>query len=181
MLQHINTNNILHNHQYGFRKKHSAYMALLDLTDKISTALENKEYALGIFLDLSKAFDTVNYTVLLSKLNRYGFQGAVFDWLQNYITDRQQYVTIKNTESSRATLTCGVAQGSILGPLLFLIYINDLPAVSRTMFSILFADDTNVILSHKNFKTLVNEANQGLILLNKWFQLNKLSLNIKKN
>ena len=74
-------------------------MALLDLTDKISTALENKEYALGISLDLSRAFDTVNYTILLSKLNRYGFQGTVFDWLQNYITDRQKYVTITKLQN----------------------------------------------------------------------------------
>lgn len=155
-------------------------MALLDLVDKISTALDNNEYAIGIFLDLSKAFDTVNHAILLSKLHRYGFQGNVFLWLKSYITDRQQYVYVNNCKSNIATLTCGVAQGSVLGPLLFLLYINDLASVSNNIFPILFADDTNFVLSSKHFKTLINEANTGLLAFSKWFRLNKLSINIKK-
>ena len=129
ILQHINSNKLLYNHQYGFRKNHSAFMALIELTEKISTALHNNEFAIGIFLDLSKAFDTVNHDILRLKLSRYGFQGNVFKWLKNYVTNRHQFVSVKNTKSDRAILSYGVAQGSILGPLLFLIYINDLAAV----------------------------------------------------
>ncbi len=155
-------------------------MALLDLTDKILTALDNNEYAIGIFLDLSKAFDTVNHNILLSKLHRYGFHGNVLQWLKNYVTDRQQFVFVNNCKSNIATLSCGVAQGSILGPLLFLIYINDIASVHSTIFPILFADDTNFVLSNKHIKTLIKEANTGLSAYSKWFKLNKLTINIKK-
>lgn len=108
---------------------HSAYMALLDLIEKISTALDNNEYAVAIFLDLSKAFSTVNHEISLSKLYRYGFQGIVFQWLSSYFTDMQQHVYVNNCKSNTVTLSCGVAQGLILGPLLFLIYINNLATV----------------------------------------------------
>ena len=108
---------------------------------------------MGIFLDLSKAFDTVNYDILLQKLLHYGFAGITHTWFQNYIYDRQQFVIVNGKASDSATLTCGVPQGSILGPLLFLIYINDLAAALSSLFPVLFADDTNLFISHTDGKS----------------------------
>lgn len=155
-------------------------MALLHLIDQISSALDNNEFALGIFLDPSKAFHTLNHDVLLLKLFRYGFQGDFYKWLKSYVVNRSQFVYFSKCMRHKAVMTFGVAQGSVLGPLLFLIYINDLAIVSSSISLILFADDTNLFLSHKHFETLITEANSGLLAYSKWFQLNKLSLNIEK-
>ena len=103
----------------------------------------------------------------------------VIKWLGNYVYNRNQYVYINGMESNRAVIQCGVPQGSILGPLLFLIFINDLAAVSNKLFPILFADDTNLLISNKNLTVLMNEANNSLLLYSKWFQSNKLPLNVK--
>ena len=181
ILAHLNKHSILYEHQYGFRTNHSTDMALLHLVEKIYTAINNNEYALGIFLDLSKAFDTVEHSILLSKLHHYGFQGLAYNWLTSYVSNREQFVLANGCASSRIQLSYGVPQGSILGPLLFLIYINDLASVSSTALPILFADDTNLILTHKHFDSLIREANYGLTKISEWFQINKLSLNIKKS
>ena len=148
MMEHLQECNILHEHQYGFRKKYSTDMA-------IHTTFNNNEYDLGIFLDLSKAFDTVNYDILLQKLSHYGFSGTTLIWFYNYVHNRQQLVCINGLVSERANLTCGVPRGSILGPLLFLIYINDLAAALPSMFPVLFADDTNIFLSHTDLSVLM--------------------------
>ena len=121
---------ILYDKQYGFRKKHSTYMALITLMDKLTNAIENGEYVIGIFLDFSKAFDTVNHDILLEKLEHYGIRCCALSWFRSYLSNRPQYVTYNGTTSMSQTIKCGVPQGSILGPLLFLIYINDLWAMS---------------------------------------------------
>ena len=130
-------------------KKHSTYMALMILVDKITKSLENGEFVIGIFLDFSKAFDTVNHDILLQKLHHYGIRGTAFMWFKSYLSCRYQYVTYNSTESSKTLIKCGVPQGSILGPLLFLVYINDLANVCKTSMPLLFADDTNLFFLWK--------------------------------
>ena len=150
LISFINTHKLLSKYQFGFRKGHSTSYALVTLVDKIATALDQGDSVLGIFLDLSKAFDTVNHDILLMKLNNYGFRGICLDWLASYLRNRKQFVTYDNFKSALGNISCGVPQGSILGPLLFLVYINDLTNVSDKLFSILYADDTNLFIQGKD-------------------------------
>lgn len=172
---------ILYSHQYGFRPKHDTNMPLIQFLDKIYTALnsDRAEYTLGIFLDLKKAFDTVNHSILLKKLAHYGFKGITNYWFENYLTNRTQCVSVRETLSSCKVISCGVPQGSVLGPLLFLLYINDLPNATL-FFTSLFADDTGLFMSSSDLKTLISNANIELEKAAKWFQVNKLTLNVSK-
>ena len=150
-------------------------MALIYLIGNQSKAVEKGEYVIGLFLDLSKAFDTINIDIVLSKLSHYGVRGPMLDWFKNYLTDRLQYVTYNGFISSKRTVVCGVPQGSILGPLLFLLYTNDIPNVSELIFFIMFADDTNMFMSGYNLDTLANDFTQELQKFHAWIQANKLS------
>ena len=123
LIKYIDKHSILFDNQYGFRKTKSTSLALLDLIDKITSAIDKKGYAVGIFLDLSKAFDTINHEIIFEKLNHYGICGLALNWLRNYFSNRQQYVECNGVTSLFNTIRCGVPQGSVLGPLLFLIYI----------------------------------------------------------
>ena len=180
LLTFINKNGILYSYQFGFRSEHSPELALLFLVDKVSTALENGDFVLGLLLDFSKAFDTVNHDILYLKLEKYGIRGTALNMFKSYLSNRQQYVVYDGVKSENKKIICGVPQGSILGPLLFLLYINDLAGVSSKIFSLLFADDSNVFMTGKDPNQLIRSMNNEISKVVDWLRVNKLSLNLKK-
>ena len=180
LMSFIEKHKILYQDQYGFRKNHSTEMAIISLTQKVTEAIENKKITIGIFLDLSKAFDTVDHSILLDKLEYYGIRGITLKWFKSYLSDRKQIVKFYEYRSSMKTISCGVPQGSVLGPLLFLLYVNDIHRSSTLLSFILFADDTNIFNSHSDINTLITTTNEELKKVAEWLRANKLSLNIKK-
>ena len=176
----IEKNTLLSHSQYGFRSQRSTSLALLELIEGITTYLDKKLHVLGIFIDLKKAFDTINHTILANKLEKYGIRGTVLQWVRNYLNNRRQFVKMGDTSSSCLDITCGVPQGSVLGPKLFLLYINDIVNVSDLFKFVLFADDTNILYAGDNLEDLLEGVSTELLKLKKWFNLNKLSLNVNK-
>ena len=167
-------------HQYGFRSKHSTNHALTDITETVRRALDDGEIAGGVFVDLQKAFNTVNHEILIAKLQHYGIRGKALDWFTSYLTDRSQYVSILGFDSKTRSIGHGVPQGSVLGPLLFLIYINDLHQAISYSKVYHFADDTNLLNTCRSPKQLQKHLNIDLKLLYKWLLANKISLNCAK-
>ena len=171
---------LLFNFQFGFRKGYSTEYAILETLENLKSAIDDGKITCAVFLDFSKAFDTINHQILLDKLYKYGIRGLPHAWFSSYITNRKQFVKVGNTESSLKTITCGVPQGSTLGPLLFLLYINDLPESSKKLIFRIFADDTNIFYSSKDPEQLQRVINKELGNVLKYCTANKLSINFKK-
>ena len=168
------------NLQFGFRKKHSTNDALLSIFENIKEKLDKKTFSCGVFIDLEKAFDTVNHKILVEKLEFYGVRGVTKQWFSSYLSNRQQRVKLEGATSSSLSVTCGVPQGSILGPLLFLIYINDMKNSVKNSILHHFADDTNLLCSDADEKSLRKKMNEDLRLIFIWLCANRLSLNVDK-
>ena len=178
--QFLERNKIIFDRQFGFQRNHSTNDNLICLTEAIREKLDQSEFSCGVFLDLQKAFDNVDHNILLKKLEHYGFRGISGKWIKSYLCNRKQFVSVDNTPSKSMSISYGVPQGSVLGPLFFLLYINDLQNCLKYGKSYIFADDTAIVVSHKKLKSLKKRLNIDLKLLHNWLCSNKIGLNVSK-
>jgi len=181
LTKYINDFQLLYKYQFGFRKNHSTEHAFIEITDQIIFSMDNNQITCGFFVDLSNAFDKLNHDTLLDKLENLGIRSKALELFKSYLSDCEQYVNIDNCKSKTRPIRCGVPQGSVLGPLLFLLFINDLPNCCPLGKVRIFADDPNVFFHCNNINELV-EINQMIMnQLYTWFTANKLTLNTDKS
>ena len=171
---------VIYESQFGFQKNKSTLHSLVEIIETIRDCIDKTNYGCGVFIDLKKAFDTVNHNILIQKLEHYGVRGSSLNWFSSYLTGRIQFTYCNSVESDKKIVTCGVPQGSVLGPLLFLLYINDLPNISKKLKFYLFADDTNIFYQSKDLDSLQSTVNKELKKLSLWLNANRLALNISK-
>ena len=178
---------LLYESQYGFRTEHSTELAAMELINRLILTMDNNETPLNIYLDMSKAFDTIDHTILINKLTFYGIHGVALDLIKSYLNNRYQFVEYDGVQSSMLPISTGVPQGSILGPLLFIIYINDFPNASRLFNFIMYADDTTLSCTiPRSVNPIENfefecRLNKELCGIDEWLKVNKLSLNVNKS
>ena len=173
-------NDIIYPSQYDFRSGHSCEHALIEAQSVLLNTLDKKQIAALLLIDFSKAFDMVDHSILLNKLEHYGIRGLNLNWFRTYLTNISQFVHINNSNSEKHILRYGVPQGSILGPLLFILYINDLPNISSIAKFILYADDANLIIIADSFAEIQKKLELLLEQLHTWVKENGLKLNLKK-
>ena len=175
--------NLLSSVQFGFRKNLSTSNAINSMLQYVYEELDKNQIVLSLFLDFRKAFDSVNHKILLKKLNKYGVRGIALKWFESYLTERRQYVSLNGKSSETQTISCGVPQGSILGPLLFLIFINDFPKCSSFFKFTLFADDSKLSCNFNNASTenVKNRIEEELVRVDSWLTANKILLNADKS
>ena len=176
----LNNNNIIYNLQFGFRQQYSTSHALINITENIRKALDDGNIGCGVFVDLQKAFDTVDHQILLAKLNHYGIRGVSNDWFKSYLSNRHQYVSINGYESGLGDINCGINQGSALKPLLFLLYINYLNQAMKFCKVHHFAYDSNLLCLSNSMKKLNKLVNVDFKHLVNWLNANNISRNVKK-
>ena len=165
LFKYFSENRILYEKQFGFQTSHSTEHAILLLVNQLYQSFDESNFTLGIFIDPSKAFDTVDHKILTKKLELYRIKGCNLRLFENYLSNRKQFVTYGDKQSNIETVTCGVCQGSILGSLLFLMFVNDLDKVTKYLDPIMFANDTNLFYSNKNIKTLFQIVNGNCVFL----------------
>ena len=180
LVKFLELNKILFKYQYGFRKLYSTTLALVEFTDTITRYLDEGKYCISIFVDLTKAFDTVDHEILLHKLEHYGIRGHANNFFRSYLTNRLQYTVANDSASSTGKIECGVPQGSVLGPLFFSLYINDIHHSVGTEYVRLFADDTALFMSHPDLTALIANIKSKFEDLFKWCISNKLTINAEK-
>ena len=176
----LNDNKLLSKYQSGFRPMHSTLTALIDITDNWYLNIDDGLTNAILFIDLKKAFDTIDHDILVSKLELYGFKGVSLNLFRDYLSDRTQVTVINKINSETSFISCGVPQGSILGPLLFLLYINDLPNCNLLSDVRMYADDTNLTFASKDPNELFSSLTHDLGNLKQWLDSNRLSLNVLK-
>ena len=179
LVNHLEINNLLFDNQFGFLRGRSTLHNITKLTAKISQDLNEKKFVIGIFLDLKKAFDTVSHDILLQKLKKLGISGTPLNWFTSYLSGRSQYTVINGSNSTEQSIDISVLQGSILGPILFLCFINDLH-LATWLLTLLFADDTAVLDSDSDLPTLIKRVNTELQKIANWFRSNKMAVNVNK-
>ncbi|CAB4022888.1 Hypothetical predicted protein [Paramuricea clavata] len=178
LYEYLSLNNLLSEHQFGFQKFHSTASALLDCTNDWYLNMDRKLFNLVVFIDLKKAFDTVNHDILMEKLLLFGITGSAFQLLTSYLSNRTQKCKMNGSTSKENIVKCGVPQGSMLGPLFFLLYINDLSSCLNETRTRMFADDTNITASGNCMNDIESAVNSDLERLRKCLMANKLSLNV---
>ena len=183
LIEYLENNSIIHPHQYGFRKFHSTEYAALHLTDYINYKIDGGKTPTNLYLDFSKAFDTLVHSVLLHKCKNYGIDGLAYKLIKSYLEYRKQYVKVNAERSNTKSIKSGVPQGSILGPLLFLIYVNDLPNASHVFDCLMYADNTTLFCCLEDIKSINKQdvINEQLQRIHAWLTANELKLNVTKS
>ena len=180
LTNHFTDNNLLSPQQYGFRTKHSTELAALNLVDHLTYKLDTGKIPINIYIDLSKAFDTLIHDILLDKMSFYGVNGVAKKLLKSYLTQRQQIVEYNGSQSDSLEIKTGIPQGSVLGPFLFSVYINDLPLCTDMFNMIMYADDTTLFCDINSIPDGEHSLNAELSKITDWLAANKLSLNASK-